>query len=1211
MIINTNNKFLNYFCTRSREIENLCKSSNILTFFFLGMLFVLTASVSSSAAVFTVTKTADTNDGTCDTDCSLREAIFQANNSSADDVITFNGSVFNVPSTITLSGTELVIQNSGTLRIEGLPGSQITISGNNASRIFNVKQSAKLNINYLTITNGNGVGADSTSEGGGMFVYQDAIINIKNSTIRNNSATSTGGGIFSIGQVTIESSLIFDNAAPNGGGGVSCAIGALNIDKSEIYNNVVSNNAGGGISLQFGCDTVISNTTINNNSTAGKGGGVFNNSSEAVFRNSTIHNNSAGNGGGGISTFGTNSTNEFINSTISGNRTTAGGGGGVLNTPDGITKARNSIFADNIDTNNTSPDFGGVLVSGGYNLIENTSNTIINGTTTGNITGQDPSLGVLQQNGGITRTQRLLPGSVAIDAADPNPNAILETDQRGAPRPLDGDNNGSRLPDMGAFEAGALVVTKAADTDDGVCDQTDCSLREAIAAANNSAADDAIIFSNLFRSLQTITLNGNQLTVQNNGRLVINGTGKDLLMISGNNLSRVFFISPGATAEISRLTVKEGNQPASNGGGIYNAGVYLKLFDVIIRNNTSSNGGGIKNEAGTLEAVDSLITDNTATTNGGGINNTGVSQTLGIIILTNTIVSSNTSQSGGGGIYNAFGNITVENSEISNNTILGSSNSGGGINTLSGILTINNSRLKNNTATDSGGAIRVNSSDSQVNINASTISGNSAVNGGGLRADAGTTTINASTISGNRASFRGGGLLTNGGTINLKNSTVSGNSSSDDGGGIVNFGTINVESTTVSKNSAADVGGGFFNGNGPVTVKNSIIADNTSRSAPDFSGTLDSQGFNLIENISGTSIQGDTTGNITGVDPQLLPLGNYGGLTLTHALNPHSPAIDAGKSFGLTTDQRGLQRPVDNITPNAPGSDGSDIGAFEVQASKFFSTAPFDFDGDGKSDISVFRPTDSIWYLLRSQSGFGAVSFGISSDKIVPADYDGDGKTDIAVYRNGTWYILNSFDQSVTVLQFGTSEDLPRPADYDGDGKADIAVFRPSNGNWYYLRSSNNNVAIIHFGQSGDAPVIGDYDGDGKADLTVWRPSTGVWYSLPSSGSPTIIFQYGLTGDIPVSGDFDRDGKTDFAVFRSSTGIWYINNSATNNTSFIQFGSNGDIPAIADYDGDGSSDIAAFRPSNGVWYIRQSQGGIRYTSFGAGGDRPVPAAFVP
>lgn len=97
-----------------------------------------------------------------------------------------------------------------------------------------------------------------------------------------------------------------------------------------------------------------------------------------------------------------------------------------------------------------------------------------------------------------------------------------------------------------------------------------------------------------------------------------------------------------------------------------------------------------------------------------------------------------------------------------------------------------------------------------------------------------------------------------------------------------------------------------------------------------------------------------------------------------------------------------------------------------------------DFDGDGKSDQAVFRPSDRVWYLLRSGLGFTASQFGISTDKITPADFDGDGRTDIAVFRDGFWYWLNSSDNNFSGVQFGQAGDVPVPADYSGDGHAEL-----------------------------------------------------------------------------------------------------------------------------------------------------------------------------
>ena len=260
----------------------------------------------------------------------------------------------------------------------------------------------------------------------------------------------------------------------------------------------------------------------------------------------------------------------------------------------------------------------------------------------------------------------------------------------------------------------------------------------------------------------------------------------------------------------------------------------------------------------------------------------------------------------------------------------------------------------------------------------------------------------------------------------------------------------------------------------------------------------------------------------------------------------------------------------------------------------------FDFDGDGRADISVFRPSDTVWYLNRSTQGFSATQFGLSTDKITPADFDGDGKTDIAVYRDGLWYWLNSSNGNFNAFQFGLADDIPVPADFTGDGRSELAVYR--SGVWFTWNLANNQFEnVVQFGIATDKPVVGDYDGDGRADYAVYRD--GIWYLLQSTQGFTAI-QFGIATDKLVPADYDGDGKTDIAVYRD--GIWHLLNSSQGYTAF-QFGLSTDIPAPADYDGDGRTDIAVYRDGN--WYIVQSSNGsISYQQFGLSSDIPVAAA---
>jgi CSLREA domain-containing protein len=273
----------------------------------------------------------------------------------------------------------------------------------------------------------------------------------------------------------------------------------------------------------------------------------------------------------------------------------------------------------------------------------------------------------------------------------------------------------------------------------------------------------------------------------------------------------------------------------------------------------------------------------------------------------------------------------------------------------------------------------------------------------------------------------------------------------------------------------------------------------------------------------------------------------------------------------------------------------------------------FDYDLDGISDISIFRPTTGEWYLQRSTRGPFGISFGVRGDRAVPADYDGDGRADIAVYRpsEGLWAILNSSTLSYTYYLFGYEDDLPVPADYTGDGRADICIFRPSTGVWYWRDSASGLYRATQFGASGDRPTIGDFDGDGRSDIAVFHPSSGVWYHLLSSNGQPYGERFGIASDVLVPADYDGDGRTELAVYRPSTGIWYLRMSSTGMWSYRVFGLSDDIPAPGDYDADGKADDCMFRPSEGNWYWQNSSDGSYHAvHFGTDGDRPTQSAFI-
>jgi len=273
--------------------------------------------------------------------------------------------------------------------------------------------------------------------------------------------------------------------------------------------------------------------------------------------------------------------------------------------------------------------------------------------------------------------------------------------------------------------------------------------------------------------------------------------------------------------------------------------------------------------------------------------------------------------------------------------------------------------------------------------------------------------------------------------------------------------------------------------------------------------------------------------------------------------------------------------------------------------------ANFDFDGDLRTDPSIFRPGPGQWWYLRSSDGGNnALAFGVAGDILTPGDYTGDGKTDIAFFRpsTGFWYVLRSENFSFYSFPFGTAGDIPAPGDFDGDGKADHALFRPSNGFWYIL-NSGGGTTIQGFGIPGDLPVTGDYDGDNKADLAIYRPSLGQWW-INRSNEGVIVYNFGTGSDRTVQADYTGDGRTDVAFFRPSTNDWYVLRSEDTSFYSFPFGASGDLPVPGDYDGDGMADAAIFRPSNNTWYLQQSTNNFGAVTFGAPGDVPVPNAYV-
>ncbi len=313
----------------------------------------------------------------------------------------------------------------------------------------------------------------------------------------------------------------------------------------------------------------------------------------------------------------------------------------------------------------------------------------------------------------------------------------------------------------------------------------------------------------------------------------------------------------------------------------------------------------------------------------------------------------------------------------------------------------------------------------------------------------------------------------------------------------------------------------------------------------------------------------------------------------------------SGGGSGITTDSSGnvyvtgyfygtMNFGLDFGTTDIKTSAGDDdifITKLNSEEATYYVFDGHDFDGNGRSDISIWRPSNGIWFI----KDIAYPQWGTAGDIPVNGDYDGNLITDVAVWRpsNGYWFVKNQ-----STVQWGTNGDIPVPGKYDSDNKTDMAVWRPSNGCWF-IKYSGGGVGVVQWGTSGDIPVPGDYDGDGLTDIAVWRPSDGCWFIKYSGGGVGVI-QWGTSGDIPVPGKYDSDSKTDIAVWRPSNGCWFVQNSA-GGYNINQWGTSGDIPVPGDYDGNGRTDIAVFRPSNGYWFVKDQM----IVQWGTAGDVPL------
>lgn len=536
-------------------------------------------------------------------------------------------------------------------------------------------------------------------------------------------------------------------------------------------------------------------------------------------------------------------------------------------------------------------------------------------------------------------------------------------------------------------EIGTIQVTTL---EDEILPDGNCSLREAIEAANSNTPVDACAGGEVVTDTITFSVSGtitvtSQLSVSPGGPLVIDGG--EAITTSGNGSTRVWWVEPGTILSLKRLVIANGYVTNDNGAGLYNNGGFLTIDRCVFRENklTISDenhhyGGGIYSNSGMLNVFDSGFVSNGLEdkySHGGGIANLnstgqilraifqgnrsagcwqgppcshpgggGYYQNDSSVTIQDSTFISNTATFGGGGLYNEGGKLVLLNNSFTANTSefgpgAGMTNSGEVVisdnvfraNVGSGMYTWHSATISNSTFIENHGPGIINGR--YLSVTNSTFSGNHGgiYNNGTLSVD-GSTFLNNSTDYGggieNMFYIRAQSLY-----VIITNCTFSENTATEHGGGVYNIGLdVSIANSTFFNNSGEGGGGGIYNEEYmepfaiPMTVTNTII---------DYSPV----GGNCLAESpivdGGHNISSDSTcdfnvanGSFSNTNPRLEPLQDNGGSTMTHGLEWGSPAIDAGDpALCPATDQRGVARPLDG---NKDGRAICDIGSYELEA---------------------------------------------------------------------------------------------------------------------------------------------------------------------------------------------------------------------------------------------------------------------------------------
>ncbi|MBX7102454.1 MAG: right-handed parallel beta-helix repeat-containing protein [Gemmataceae bacterium] len=880
-----------------------------------------------------VTTTADSGVG------SLRQVFSDANKVAGATTITFDPAVFATPQTITLTTGQIVVSNPSGVTVNG-PGN-VAISGNGANRIFFVNDNDSANTMTFNVTGVTLRDARTwnTDDNGAAVLSVGENLVFTNVNILNNTGSGDGGAIaLSGGKFTWTDGTASGNSAvgPLSDGGFLFATTA---DISMIRCTISGNSAidgGGGVYAVTSSTVTLDSCTVSGNSTGAAatayGGGLyFGTLTNATLTNSTVSSNIAGESGGGIRY--RNGTLTLNNSTVANNvaRNHSGsvvlGGGGIFRSPLGTTNVdlNGSVVANNLALNGGIGNDIRIDDSGNPGAVNLTDSAVSDsvGFTAGALTGFSLNggvilLGPLASNGGPNQTHLPAPGSVLRNATT-GAYIAPTIDQRGVTRPIGAAVDIGAVESDGTTPVGILTPTADITTVGGTNVQVKVTYYDTDLNVGSIDSDDLVVTGPA-------------------GTLAF--AGVVTAPVAGGTEATYTFSAPGGTWD-------------NADGGVYSIALQAgKVTDSTLQSVAAANLGAFKvqlarnyvvtttNNAGAGSLRQAILDSNQIQDPSGAVDT--ISFSPGVFGTAQTITLNT-------GEVNIADSVAIQGTGTKNLTI-----STGGRNrhfliyspgqatvTVTDLTMADGKITGTNANGDIGGSIF--SQDETLNFSRIAFINNySGTNGGVFNYNNAATVANFtdSLFFNNYSGGSGGAIRIPGiGTVNIINSTLTGNTGSAGGGAISNNGgTLNMHFTTVTNNRVIN-GGGFGGGlrqiAGFATISNSIFASNIAPGGgPDISDAVAvTADYTIVANGAGMTLTTGTELKV-GVDPLLNPLADNGGPTMTQSLKAGSPALDGGlNSLAVAFDQRGQNRTYDNpLITNAPGGDGTDIGAYEAQA---------------------------------------------------------------------------------------------------------------------------------------------------------------------------------------------------------------------------------------------------------------------------------------